>query len=106
MKIVRCLVLAAIALGCLGSETWAQGGDYMECVACQMVLRLVEASAADAKDITVDATRQCSLLPAADREACVKFYAAMGPKFITALKNRRAKGESTENICRTMSYCQ
>ncbi len=88
------------------SQALAQTGDYMECVACQMVLRLVEASAADAKDISVDASRQCSLLPAADREACVKFYSTMGPKFINALKSRRAKGESVESICRSMGYCQ
>ncbi|WP_243311556.1 saposin domain-containing protein [Fundidesulfovibrio agrisoli] len=106
MKFLRITFLTALLAGLMFSNSLAQGGDYMECVACQMVLRLVEASAADAKDITVDATRQCSLLPAADREACVKFYSAMGPKFINALKNRRAKGESVESICRSMGYCQ
>jgi hypothetical protein len=30
----------------------------------------------------------------------------MGPKFIKALKARRAKGESLEGICRAMAYCQ
>ena len=83
----------------------AQEGGYLECMACKMVLGLVENSAGDARDITVDASKQCSLLPPGDREACAKFYAAEGPKFIRALKARRAKGESLEDICRAMTYC-
>lgn len=100
------LVLAAVLAAFVASPALAQNGDYMECAACQLVLRLVESSAGDGRDVVVDASRQCSILPPGDRDACVKFYAAMGPKFIKALKDRRAKGESLETICRAMSYCQ
>jgi hypothetical protein len=103
---MKTLLLAAVLTTYTAGAAVAQNGDYMECAACQLVLRLVENSAGDDKDVVVDARRQCSLLAPGDREACVKFYAAMGPKFIKALKDRRAKGESLESICRTMSYCQ
>ena len=99
-KFILAVVLAAFVAG----PAMAQGG--LECMACQMVLGLVESSAGDGKDICVDASRQCSLLPPGDREACATFYAAMGPKFIKAIKERRAKGQSLESVCRAMSYCQ
>ncbi len=100
-------MLAALALGAFnGGEARAQAGDYMECAACQLVLKLVESSAGDANAVVVDAQRQCAVLEKADREACERFYADVGPKFIKALKARRAKGESLETICRAMGYCQ
>lgn len=97
--------MAAVALFVSAGAPAAQSASYMECAACQLVLGLVESSAGDGGDV-VDASKQCSLLPAVDREACVKFYAAMGPKFIKALKDRRAKGENLESVCRSMDYCQ
>lgn len=98
--------VAAVALFVSVGVPAAQSASYMECAACQLVLGLVESSAGDGNDVVVDASRQCSLLPAADREACVKFYAAMGPKFIKALKDKRAKGHDLESVCRSMDYCQ
>lgn len=98
--------VAALALFVSAGVPAAQSASYMECAACQLVLGLVESSAGDGSDVVVDASKQCSLLPAADREACVKFYAAMGPKFIKALKDKRAKGDNLESICRSMDYCQ
>ncbi|WP_027190191.1 saposin domain-containing protein [Fundidesulfovibrio putealis] len=97
--------IAALALFVSAGAPVAQSASYMECAACQLVLGLVESSAGEG-DVVVDASKQCSLLPAADREACVKFYAAMGPKFIKALKDKRAKGENLESVCRSMDYCQ
>lgn len=96
---------AALTLTLAPVRAGAQGG-YLECSACQLVLGLVESTAGDGQDITVDASRQCSLLPAADRAACEKFYAEMGPKFIKALKERRAKGATLEDVCRAMAYCR
>ena len=96
--------VAAVALFVSAGASTARSASYMECAACQLVLGLVESSAGD--DVVVDASRQCSLLPAADRDACAKFYAAMGPKFIKALKDRRAKGDNLESVCRSMDYCQ
>jgi len=79
----------------------------MECTACQLVLGMVDASTGDGENLAVDAGKQCALLPsAADRAACERFYAEMGPKFIKALKAKRAKGESLESVCRAMAYCQ
>ncbi|MFP5223368.1 MAG: saposin domain-containing protein [Acidobacteriota bacterium] len=98
--------VAALALFVSAGAPAAQSAGYMECAACQLVLGLVESSAGDGSDVVVDASRQCSLLPAADRDTCVKFYAAMGPKFIKALKERRAKGQDLEGVCRSMGYCQ
>jgi len=98
--------VATVALFVSAGASVAQSASYMECAACQLVLGLVESSAGDGNDVVVDASRQCSLLPAADREACVKFYAAMGPKFIKALKDKRAKGQDLESVCRSMDYCQ
>ncbi len=98
--------VAAVVLFVSAGAPAAQAASYMECAACQLVLGLVESSAGDGSDVVVDASRQCSLLPAADRDACVTFYAAMGPKFIKALKDRRAKGENLEGVCRSMDYCQ
>lgn len=100
----RMLAALALMIG-LASPALAQGG-YMECMACQMVLGLVDGSAGNGQSIVVDASRQCSILPAGDREACEKFYAAMGPKFIKVLKERRAKGEGLDSICKSMGYCQ
>lgn len=99
-------ILAALAL-MIGSASpaLAQGG-YMECMACQMVLGLVESSAGNGQNIAVDASRQCSILQPGDREACEKFYASMGPKFIKVLKDRRAKGEGFDGICKSMGYCE
>lgn len=98
--------VAAVALFVSAGAPMAQSASYMECAACQLVLGLVESSAGDGNDVVVDASKQCSLLPVADRDACVKFYAAMGPKFIKSLKDRRAKGENLESVCRSMDYCQ
>ncbi|KAF0232854.1 MAG: hypothetical protein FD177_2211 [Desulfovibrionaceae bacterium] len=98
--------MAALALFVLTGVHVAQSASYMECAACQLVLGLVESSAGDGSDVVVDASKQCSLLPVTDREACVTFYAAMGPKFIKALKDKRAKGENLESVCRSMDYCQ
>ncbi|MBI4807140.1 MAG: hypothetical protein HY795_18140 [Desulfovibrio sp.] len=103
---IKTLLLSVVLTACTASAAMAQSGGYMECTACQLVLGLVEASAGDGQNIVVDASKQCSLLPPGDRDACVKFYAAMGPKFIQALKDRRAKGEGLDAICRAMSYCQ
>lgn len=100
-KLILAAVLAALAVG----QAHAQG-DYMECTACQLVLGLVDASAGDGKDFVVDTSKQCALLPPGDRGACTAFYATMGPKFIKALKDRRARGESLESVCRAMSYCR
>ncbi|WP_243364085.1 saposin domain-containing protein [Fundidesulfovibrio terrae] len=99
-------ILAAMIVACTAGQAPAQSGSYMECTACQLVLGLVDASAGDGQNIAVDASKQCALLPPGDRAACEKFYAEMGPKFIKALKARRAKGESLESICRAMAYCQ
>lgn len=80
--------------------------DYLECTACQLFLSLIDASAPGDGKVVVDASRQCALLPPADREACTKFYATYGPKMVKAIKERRAKGESMDQICRAMSYCR
>jgi hypothetical protein len=105
MKRLILTAMIAVSFFSVSIPARAQEGGYLECMACKMVLGLVESSAGDDPDITVDASKQCSLLPPGDREACGKFYSTMGPKFIKALRARRAKGESLENICRTMDYC-
>lgn len=105
MRRIILAAFAALALSAQPIQTLAQGG-YLECSACQLVLGLVESSAGDGQDVTVDASRQCSLLPAGDRAECERFYAAMGPKFLKALKERRAKGASLEDVCRAMAYCR
>jgi hypothetical protein len=102
---VRVVVAALVLVMGLAPSAQAQGG-YMECMACQMVLGLVESTAGNGQNMAVDASRQCSILPAGDREACERFYAAMGPKFIKVLKERRAKGEGLDTICKSMGYCQ
>ena len=72
-----------------------------------MVLGLVDSTTGDGKDVSVDAAKQCSLLPlAADRERCERFWAEIGPKFIKALKEKRARGTGLDSICRSMGYCQ
>ncbi|GAB6035718.1 hypothetical protein JCM15519_02770 [Fundidesulfovibrio butyratiphilus] len=80
--------------------------NYLECTACQLFLSLIDASAPGDGQVVVDASHQCALLPPGDREACTKFYATYGPKMVKAIKHRRAKGESLDQICRAMSYCQ
>lgn len=101
------MLLAAVAaiMVLSGVRAALAQGSYLECTACQLVLGLVDASAGNGQDVVVDASKQCALLPPGDREACVKFYATTGPKFIKILKARRAKGESLEDICRAMDYC-
>jgi len=107
----KCVLYCAfVAVFCVTgvSPAKAQSSDYLECAACQLMLRLVESSAegADGKTLVVDASRQCIILDPADRQACERFYAAYGPKFIKALKDRRAKGQSLDQICRAMGTCQ
>lgn len=105
-KLFSAAALAAV-MTLAGQAGQAQTGSYMECTACQLVLGMVDASADDGGDIAVDARKQCALLPdAADRASCETFYARMGPKFIKALKARRAKGESLESVCGVMGYCR
>lgn len=88
----------------LAGQSRAQVG-YLECTACQMVLGLVD-STSGSGNVVVDARKQCSLLAlAADRESCERFWAEMGPKFIKALKQRKARGEEMDSICRSMGYC-
>lgn len=107
----RILAGGILAVWCLawlpaGAAAQAQS-DFMECAACQLLLRLVEGSAGDGgRELTVDASKQCAILPQADREACARFYATYGPKFIKTVMDRRTKGESLEQICRTMGYCR
>jgi hypothetical protein len=80
--------------------------DYLECGACQLMLKLVDSSVVGSgKNIVVDATKQCGILAPGDRKACVDFYAAYGPKFIKALKERQVKGQSLEGICKEIGYC-
>jgi len=94
------LVVGVLAAG----RAFAQDG--VECMVCQMVLGMMESSAGDGKSVNMDAGRQCALLPdAADKAECMRFYGAMGPKFIKAIKSRTAKGESLADICRSMGYC-
>jgi hypothetical protein len=107
----RFVIGGLLALVCLGfgpGPVRAQSqGDYMECAACQLILKMVEGSYTDGgKDIVVDASRQCAILPPGDRDACTRFYAGFGPKFIKAVKDRRARGESMEAICSAMGYCR
>lgn len=99
-------VLVALALcASFALPVRAQGG-YLECTACQLVLGLIQGAMGDAATFTVDASRQCALLDAKDRAACEAFYASMGPKFLKAFKERLARGENLEAICRAMSYCR
>ena len=78
------LVAALCGTGALSAK--AQSTDYLECAACQLLLRLVESSAEGvaSQNIIVDASRQCVILEPADRQACERFYATYGPKFIKA----------------------
>ena len=107
-KLAVYCALAAVFCGVGVGAARAQSTDYLECAACQLLLRLVESSAegTEGKNIVVDASRQCVILDPADRQACERFYAAYGPKFIKALKDRRAKGQSLDQICRAMGTCQ
>ena len=103
----RVLLFSGVLLASLltGGYAAAQAG-YLECTACQMVLGLVESTSGSGAGVSVDARKQCSLLrEQADRERCERFWAEVGPKFIKALKDRRAKGEGMESICRSMGYC-
>ena len=107
-KYALCCALVAALCGAGALPAKAQSSDYLECAACKLMLRLVESSAegTDGKNLVVDASRQCVLLDPADRQACERFYATYGPKFIKALKDRRAKGQSLDQICQTMGTCQ
>ncbi len=107
-NIVLTCALVAVLSGTSATPAKAQSTDYLECAACQLMLRLVESSAdgAAGQNIVVDASRQCVILEPADRQACERFYATFGPKFIKALKERRAKGQSLDQICREMGTCQ
>ena len=104
IRMTKRVILAAMLVVVLtAGRSFAQDG--VECMVCQMVLSMVESSLGDGKNIGMDAGRQCALLPEADRAECMRFYAAMGPKFIKAIKNRTARGESLEDLCRSMGYC-
>ncbi len=105
-------VMLAAALGLL--LTWAmvptkvqaQDGGFMECSACQIILDLSASSApVGATNIEVD-TKPCALLTAGDQKACTQFFTAYSPKFIRAIQERRAKGESYHQMCARMGYCQ
>jgi len=105
MKRYASMLILGAALACQPGAASAQGG-YLECTACQLVLGLIQNTMGDEKALTVDASRQCALLDARDRAACEAFYASMGPKFLKAFKERLAKGESLESVCRAMRYCR
>ena len=98
-------VLAVVLSAGLAGSGLAQG-DYLECAACQLILKLVDSSAPNGdQNIVVDASKQCAILPPGDREACTRFYSTYGPRFIRALKDRQAKGQSLEGICKEIGYC-
>jgi hypothetical protein len=98
-------LLLLLTAGPAGAQDFA--GSLMECSACQMLLKMIEISSdGDTQDLVVDMTQQCSLLKAnEDRRACIQFYSAYGPKFIRAIRDRRAHGESVQQMCTHMGYC-
>lgn len=102
-------VLAGMLAGGLlaPARSLAQDAGFLECSSCQIILDLSATSAPPgAKDVQVDMAKPCSILQPGDQKACAQFFAGYGPKFIKAIQERRAKGESYHQMCGRMGYCQ
>lgn len=81
--------------------------SFMGCAACQMIVGSLEAEpGAPQAPATVDLSRPCSILPPQDQKGCVQFGAIYGPKFIRAIRQKRAQGVPAGAICGQMGFCQ
>ncbi len=81
--------------------------SFMGCAACQMLVGSLEPEPGEAQaPARVDLSRPCSILPPQDQKGCVQFGATYGPKFIKAIRQKRAQGVPAGAICGQMGFCQ
>lgn len=99
------LILLAVAIPAPAQDVYVP--SFMGCAACQMFISNIEPEPGEGdRSIQADLSKPCSILPPQDQKGCIQAGAVYGPKFIKAIRAKRAQGLPPAAICGQMGFCQ